>query len=168
MKIRFSTLIIVLFTLLTTTVSKSQINYGLIPASCQVDWTNAGLLPGTSFDAVDVYSVVDYGAVPNDGQNDYSAVVAAINAAQAAAGLSIVYFPAGTYNINSTINLSRTTSSMGYSDIVLQGAGSDETLLRFTVEVPTPVLMFMVRLQALNMVCQTLSPWAPLCLNVQI
>jgi hypothetical protein len=71
--------------------------------------------------------------VPNDGQNDYSAVMAAINAAQATEGLSIVYFPAGTYNINSTINLSRTGSSMGYSDIVLQGVGSNQTILQFSV-----------------------------------
>jgi len=117
-------LIVVLFAFYTTTVLQGQINYGLIPQSCQVDWTNAGLLPGTSFEAVDVYNVNNYGAIPNDGQNDYSAVMAAINAAQAAAGLSVVYFPAGTYNINSTINLSRTDASMGYSNIVLQGAGS--------------------------------------------
>jgi hypothetical protein len=108
-------------------------NVGHIPQSCQVDWTNAGLIPGTSFDAVDVYVVTNYGAVPSDGQNDYSAVMAAINAAQAVAGLSVVYFPAGTYNINNTINLSRTSSSMGYSDIVLQGAGSNRTILQFSV-----------------------------------
>jgi hypothetical protein len=126
---KFSIFIVVIFTFLTTTVLQGQINDGLIPQSCQVDWINAGLLPGTSFEAVDVYNVINYGAVPNDGQNDYSAVMAAINAAQATEGLSIVYFPAGTYNINSTINLSRTGSSMGYSDIVLQGAGSNQTIL---------------------------------------
>lgn len=130
---KFSIFIVVIFTFFTTTVLQGQINDGLIPQSCQVDWTNAGLLPGTSFEAVDVYNVINYGAVPNDGQNDYSAVMAAINAAQATAGLSIVYFPAGTYNINSTINLSRTGSSMGYSDIVLQGAGANQTILQFSV-----------------------------------
>jgi len=112
MKHRFYIIIVILITFFKITVLQGQINYGLIPQSCQVEWTNAGLLPETSFEAVDVYNVINYGAVPNDGQNDYSAVMAAINAAQAAAGLSIVYFPAGTYNINSTINLSRTSSSM--------------------------------------------------------
>ncbi len=133
MKQGFSIFIVVTLILLTTTVSEGQINDGLIPQSSQVDWTNAGLLLGTSFEAVDVYSVINYGAVPNDGQNDYSAIMAAINAAQSAAGLSVVYFPTGTYNINGTISLSRTGSSMGYSDIVLQGAGSDRTILQFTV-----------------------------------
>lgn len=133
MKQGFSIFIVVTLIFLTTTVSEGQINYGLIPQACQVDWTNAGLLPGTSFQAVDVYDVNDYGAIPNDGQNDYSAIMAAINAAQSAAGLSVVYFPTGTYNINSTISLSRASSSMGYSNIVLQGAGSDRTILQFTV-----------------------------------
>lgn len=123
-------------TLLATTALEGQVlwnDVGHIPQSSQIDWTNAGLLPGTSFAAVDVYDVTVYGAVPNDGQNDYSAIMAAVNAAQAAAGLSVVYFPAGTYNVNSTIHLSRTGSAMGYSDIVLQGAGSDQTILQFTV-----------------------------------
>lgn len=77
--------------------------------------------------------VTDYGAVPNDSQDDYSAVMSTINAAKNSSGLSIVYFPAGTYNVNSTINLSRTSISTGFSDIVLQGAGSDQTVLQFMV-----------------------------------
>lgn len=136
MKQTFSILIIVLFISLTTTFLEGQILYndvGHIPQSCQVDWTNAGLLPGTSFNSVDVYVVTNYGAVPNDGQDDHSAIMDAINAAQATTGLTVVYFPSGTYNVNSTISLSRTGSDVGYSEIVLQGAGSDWTILQFTV-----------------------------------
>lgn len=44
------------------------------------------------------YNVRDYGAVPNDGKNDYNAAIAALNDAQAAEG-GIIYFPAGTYDI---------------------------------------------------------------------
>ena len=43
-------------------------------------------------------SVVDYGANPNDDQDDYSAIHACIAAADAAG--KNVYFPAGTYRIN--------------------------------------------------------------------
>lgn len=136
MKQAFSMFIVAASTLLATTVLEGQIlwnDVGHIPQSSQIDWTNAGLLSGTSFDAVDAYDVTDYGAVPNDGQNDYNAIMAAVNAAQGVAGLSVVYFPAGTYNVNSIIHLSRIDSSIGYSDIVLQGAGSDQTILQFTV-----------------------------------
>ena len=53
--------IVALFNLfLMTAYLNGQIlhnNVGHIPQSSQVDWTHAGLLPGTSFGAVDVYDV---------------------------------------------------------------------------------------------------------------
>lgn len=45
-----------------------------------------------------IYNVTNYGAVANDGQNDYPAAKAALAAAEAAGG-GIIYFPAGTYDI---------------------------------------------------------------------
>jgi len=47
-------------------------------------------------------SVTSYGAIPNDGRDDRAAIQAAVNAS--AAG-DTVYFPAGTYNLSSEINL---------------------------------------------------------------
>lgn len=44
------------------------------------------------------YDVTKYGAVANDGQNDYPATLAAFKAAEAAGG-GIIYFPSGTYDI---------------------------------------------------------------------
>jgi len=99
--------IVVLFTFLTTIVLKGQINYGLIPQSCQVDWTNAGLLPNTPTTAKHLFNVVNYGAVPNDGQDDYSGINSAIEAAKNSGNTAIVYFLSGYYKITSTIDLSR-------------------------------------------------------------
>ena len=44
------------------------------------------------------YNVKNYGAVPNDGKNDYPAALAALKAAESAGG-GTVYFPAGTYDL---------------------------------------------------------------------
>jgi len=103
-------------------------NVGHIPINSQVDWFNAGLLSNNPLVANNVFNVTDYGATPNDGQNDYNAVLSAINAARNASGLSIIYFPSGTFNINSTIYLNANDH-----DIVFQGNGSTSTTLSFTV-----------------------------------
>ncbi|MEJ2657332.1 MAG: glycosyl hydrolase family 28-related protein [Desulfobacterales bacterium] len=103
---------------------------GHIPQSSQVDWTNAGLLPNTPTVASNLVDVTDpeYGAIPNDGQNDFEAIHDAILAARSNPGLTIIYFPPGTYNINSRIDLTYLDN-----DIVFQGAGSNQTVLKFTV-----------------------------------
>ena len=103
-------------------------NVGHIPTNSQVDWFNAGLLSNNPLVADNVFNVTDYGGTPNDGQNDYNAVLNAINAARNASGLSIIYFPSGTFNINSTIYLNANDH-----DIVFQGNGSTSTTLSFTV-----------------------------------
>lgn len=105
-------------------------NQGHIPQSSQVDWTNAGLLPNTPTVADNVFNVTDpeFGAVPNDGQNDFNAIQQAIISARSETGLSIIYFPPGTYDIYSRIELTANDNN-----IVFQGAGSDQTILRFTV-----------------------------------
>lgn len=101
---------------------------GHIPQGSQVDWTNAGLLPNTPTQADTVLDVTDYGAVPNDGQNDFNAIQQAISEARNTSGLSIIYFPPGTYDIHSRIELTHLDNN-----IVFQGAGSNQTTLKFTV-----------------------------------
>lgn len=101
---------------------------GHIPQSSQVKWTNAGLLPNTPTVADNFFDVTNYGAVPNDGQNDFDAVQQAIMDARSAPGLSIIYFPPGTYDIHSRIELTHLDNN-----IVFQGAGSNHTTLKFNV-----------------------------------
>lgn len=94
-----------------------------------MSWSNAGLLSNTSTQADHVLDVTDpdYGAVPNDGQNDYDAIQQAIIDARVLSGLSIIYFPPGTYDIYSQIDLTYLDNN-----IVFQGAGSNQTTLKFT------------------------------------
>lgn len=103
---------------------------GHIPVSNQVEWSKAGLLQDSPTQANNIFDVTNYGAIPNDGLNDFNAIENVLNSAQNAQGLSIIYFPAGTFNINSPINL---TTSNGRDNIVFQGAGSKSTILKFTV-----------------------------------
>lgn len=69
------------------------------------------------------YSVVDFGAVPNDGIDDYAAISACVAAADANG--KDVYFPAGTYHINQIWRLSA-------SDMMITGAGMWYTNIQFT------------------------------------
>src|SRR5688572_17077096 len=70
-----------------------------------------------------IVNVGDFGAKPNDGQNDASAIQAAINAARAG---DTVKFAAGTYNINTQL-LIRTGR-----DLAGVGVGSNGTTLQFS------------------------------------
>lgn len=63
-------------------------------------------------------SVKDYGAVGSGSVNDQAAITSAISAVSTAGG-GLVYFPAGTYRIDSTINIP--------TKVVLIGAGRDAT-----------------------------------------
>lgn len=51
-----------------------------------------------------IHNVTTFGAVPDDGQDDRMAVMAAIDAA-ATTGGGVVYFPAGTYNFSDSLIL---------------------------------------------------------------
>jgi hypothetical protein len=92
----------------------------VISDSMRVDWSNAGY-EGVIPDPQTIIDVSDYGAIPNDNLSDYSAIINAMNALSGYAG--VLYFPAGVYNIDSTLNLVDST--------VLRGAGSDSTVLQF-------------------------------------
>jgi hypothetical protein len=71
-----------------------------------------------------VFHVGDYGAFPDDGLSDHTAIQSAIDAAEANAGGRIV-FPAGRFLVNTDTDL-RSQIKVRASHIVLQGAGSRE------------------------------------------
>ncbi len=132
--------ILIKIILLAVPIIVNSQNVGHIPLGYRIDWTNAGLLPinrtggllpETPISADNVFDVTSsvYGAIPDDGLNDYNAVNSALNDAKSASGVSIVYFPTGTYNINSTLDLSYSNGN----NIVFQGESTDGTILKFAV-----------------------------------
>ncbi|MFC1976419.1 glycosyl hydrolase family 28-related protein [Chloroflexota bacterium] len=83
-----------------------------------IDWTHAGY-PGEIPDVTDnIINVKDVGAVGDGVTNDYNAIQSAINSAPNPA---VIFFPAGTYRIESQLNLR--------SGIVLRGVGHQLTHL---------------------------------------
>jgi hypothetical protein len=96
----------------------------LVPAEALTDWSGAGLLPGTPRKAEAVFDVTK----EPDGTWD-DRVGSAVRKAGGSAGLSVVYFPPGTYRLTRGIVLSGT----GSSGIVFQGAGEDSTVLEFQI-----------------------------------
>lgn len=84
------------------------------------DFSRAGI-PGGIPDVPVVVSVADFGAVPNDDQDDSTAIQAAIDAAVAKGG-GAVLLPAGDYLLDRSLVI-------GSSDIVLRGADRERTRL---------------------------------------
>lgn len=98
---------------------------GHIPQDCQQDWKNAGLYKK-------VYAYQSFNVTEESGANWNVKVKAAVDKARAVAagGISIVYFPPGNYTFtNQYIN----PFQLAYPDsnIIFQGAGSDQTILSF-------------------------------------
>lgn len=105
--------------LVFTLTGFSQLIYngvGHIPPESQVEWTNAGLLNPISA-ADNILYITDF-----TGSND-ARIQAAIDAANNLTGITIIYFPAGNYVFQQTINLS--------SNIIIQGEGSESTFFQF-------------------------------------
>lgn len=96
---------------------------GHIPTYYQETWDVAGLLN-------DMSAVEPKLVVPINPGAASSQVTTAINTARnhvtTTGGLAIIYFPQGTYYLNSTITLTQNDRN-----IVFQGAGSDKTTLVF-------------------------------------
>jgi len=119
----------VVFYLLTfLSISKSQIltdGVGLIPPSCQVKWTQAGLIPDITPTEADNVFIVN---PPQAGVDWYPQIKSKIDSAKNVPGISIVYLPSGNYRIRSPIILDPT-----YNNIIIQGAGPDRTILEFEV-----------------------------------
>src|SRR4030042_3414906 len=84
----------------------------LIPSSHQVPWHSAGLLSDVSTYPVNPIIVV------SNTDDDYEAILDAIDTAKNQPGIDIIYFPAGNYYIDHTIELDPSCS-----DLVFQGAG---------------------------------------------
>jgi len=91
----------------------------ILPDSRRIDW-NPGIPGGIPDDPVTV-SVSDFGATGNGTADDIAAFQQAIDSLPDGGG--VVYAPAGTYRLNSTLSLG--------DGQVLRGAGSDATFLRF-------------------------------------
>lgn len=95
----------------------------IIPADRVVDWTQAGI-PGGIPSVSEGASVLDYGAVPNDGQDDSSAFQEAIDAVKGTTNNAIT-IPAGDYNINTSLEID--------DSVVLRGVDPTATRLIFDV-----------------------------------
>jgi hypothetical protein len=77
------------------------------------------------------YSVVDYGAMPNDAIDDRSSIQATIDAVDAAGG-GTVFFPVGTFLISPVPDPEpiQTIALRLKPNITLQGAGRDVSTIR--------------------------------------
>ncbi len=105
-----------------------------VPASNRlVNWKNVGNLPNNTIGADNVFDVTDYGAIPDNGLDDFAACSLAINDAKNAGGVSIIYFPEGIFNINQTIELLFGEPIGFEGNIIFQGEGSDKTFLYFNL-----------------------------------
>lgn len=68
-----------------------------------------------------VYSVVDCGAVPNDGQDDRAAIQACADSAIANGG--VLYFPAGEYSVARSAPCACSIDLTGAIDVLVRGDG---------------------------------------------
>ena len=91
------------------------------------------------------FDVTDFGAVPNDRRSDRVAVEAAIAAAEAHPGPSVVWFPPGRFVLRGQEEVGAAPIRVRRDEIVLKGAGrfSGETELFIASEsVDQPALLF--------------------------
>lgn len=76
-----------------------------------------------------IFNVTDYGALPNDGKEDYAGIQAAINAAQEKGG-GVVFFPQGKFLINEKKPVPgdpvRPPITITGNNIVLRGSGTNQ------------------------------------------
>ncbi len=86
-----------------------------------MEWTNAA---GGGSGMPGVYNVKDYGATGDGFNDDTSAIATAISTCNGAGG-GVVYFPPGTYSINSAINLTT-------SNVSLIGAGARVSIIQWS------------------------------------
>jgi hypothetical protein len=83
--------------------------------------------------------VTDFGAIPDDGEDDTAAILAAVAAANAASGPVVLQFPAGRFILRDILYLER-------SNLILRGAGSgpDGTVLHIPIalkDLPRPAAL---------------------------
>jgi hypothetical protein len=107
-----------------------QGHLGHLNTNYRLDWTTAGLLPNTVPEYGKVFNVLDYGANPAADYSfiDDKAVKAALDSAQVFVNnnpgkYSIVFFPAGIYDLFEPIVLDHT-----YKNIIFQGEGDNSKI----------------------------------------
>ena len=103
----------------------SQISDVLDPSRVSVDeWQDAGSSALKQVNEIgEFFLVTDYGLV-GDGDTDNSAQLLSLIDITSEEGLSMLYFPEGTYIFNNSVQIDR-------DRIVLKGAGSDKTIFSF-------------------------------------
>jgi hypothetical protein len=74
-------------------------------------------------------NITDFGAIPNDGQNDSGAIQNAI--AHSNDG-DTIYFPKGTYNIGTTLNPAGNRNYIGANGAILQSADTTHHVFHIT------------------------------------
>ena len=88
-------------------------------------------------------SVLDFGAIPDDGIDDSESIIAAIEAAKKVQGPVILTFPEGRFIVSKIIYIER-------GDIVISGAGSGENGTTIYFPVPMSQLEIPESLEELN------------------
>ncbi|APF19123.1 hypothetical protein Calab_3452 [Caldithrix abyssi DSM 13497] len=105
-------------------------NQGHISESSRVNWSNAGLIWDNPINADHVFDVTAPKYRDDNDSNFDGEIKNAIKDAENANGVSIIYFPAGSYTFNNTISINVDSND---SNIIFQGDGSDKTILNFYV-----------------------------------
>lgn len=119
MKLKIYCVFIIL--LISNKMTLSQYGPPCISSSRIVDWSNVGLLSETPNTADNVININDYSG------SDYDKIVNAVSDTNNLPGATIIYLPAGTYSINSTISI----TNIKDGGIIFQGHGSESTILNF-------------------------------------
>jgi len=85
-------------------------------------------LPSRNMEGKQIFKVVDFGAIPNDGKDDIDAIQSAVHAAEKAEG-GIILFPQGVFDFD--VETNRRFVQVSNSNIVLRGYGEgiDGTIL---------------------------------------
>jgi hypothetical protein len=96
-----------------------------IPAWLVAEWRQAGLQDGEQARRAGAF----FDVTRESGATWDEKVGSAVQKARSAAGLAVVYFPAGTYALSKSVVL----PDASFSQIVFQGAGADSTVLEFTL-----------------------------------
>lgn len=100
----------------------SGITYSQIPDSLRFDWHLAGLDSNFNEPSV-IFDITSFGAIPDDGIDDYPALQAAF--ASGIANGMVVQFPSGKFQFNSTVFVP--------SNCIIRGTGSDSTIFEFNL-----------------------------------
>ncbi len=111
-----------IFYLISALCLSFNIKAQVILDSLRVDWSSAGYqgsIPSPSL----IINVKNFGAYGDSVHDDYTAVINAINSSSQ---LRVIYFPAGKYLIQSTLQLP--------SNVVLRGESSNNTMLYFNLK----------------------------------